>query len=114
MNNDDFKKIGKILDKKLAASEKSLTSQIDKKIEAFGKRIISEIGDFVNESIIPQFDRLEGKIDGLEDRMDRMESRIDSMDRKLDKTLEKNIEQDQRLDKVESIPVIAHQLKAKA
>lgn len=38
---------------------------------------------------------------------------IDRIKRKLDRVLAKDLEQDHRLDRIESLPTIAHELKSK-
>jgi len=86
MNDEDLIKIGYLLDEKLSASE---------------KRISAEIGDFIESNLLPQ----------LEEKADK--SDIDRIERKLDRSLAKDLEQDHRLGKMESLPVIAHQLKSK-
>ena len=88
MNDDDLKKIGEIVYQK-----------ITKALEVSEKRIMGEIGDFINKNILPQ--------------LDRMEDSTNSISRKLDITVAKDVEQDRRLDKIEAVPVIAHEIKRK-
>ena len=86
MNEDYLKKITNLLDEKLAASE---------------KRLNEDIGNFIEMNLLPQLGEKADKSD------------IDRLERKLDKALTKDLEQDQRLTKIESLPAIAHELKSK-
>lgn len=96
MNEEYFKKIANLLDEKLAASE---------------KRLNEDIGYFIEKNLIPQ---LEEKADKKDLKDLATKSDIDRIERKLDKALAKNVEQDQRLTEIESLPAIAHQLKSKS
>ena len=86
MNEDYLKKITNLLDEKLAASE---------------KRLNEDIGNFIEMNLLPQLGEKADKSD------------IDRLERKLDKALTKDLEQDQRLTEIESLPAIAHELKSK-
>lgn len=85
------------LDKKLQATE----SRLDQKFETTENRIIKEIGDFIHNSVLPQ----------IEEKADKTD--IERLERKIDRILDKDMLQDRRLDKIESVPVIAHAIKSK-
>ena len=104
MSDEDIKKIGHLI----SDSEKRLIGLFDQRLEVSEKRIMKEIGDFINDAILP-------KIADMADKSDiaRLESNIERIQRKLDRALDKNIEQDSRLDKLESLPTVVHELKVK-
>ncbi|MBI2596074.1 hypothetical protein HYW46_05070 [Candidatus Daviesbacteria bacterium] len=84
MTDKDFKKIGNLLDGKL-----------DEKLKESEKRLMGEIGDFFDQNLLPQIAEKADKTD------------IYRLERKLDKIFDKDFEQDRRLDKIESVSVIA-------
>lgn len=47
----------------------------------------------------------------VKDDITNLNVKLDQIDRKFDNSLDKEIEQDQRLEMIESIPTIAHQLR---
>lgn len=121
MNDDDLKKIGKLISDSASASEERLTKlvansisvsevRLTKLISDSEERIIREIGGFINNTIIPQLDEKADKVDlqSLASKSD-----IDRLERKLDRVFAKDAEQDYRLDRLESIPVIASELRLK-
>ena len=74
LNKTDLKEIGKLLDNKL-----------DKKFEIQRKKINQDVGNLINDQILPQFDSLNDefesvnrKIDALFERGDRQEKRLDN------------------------------------
>lgn len=123
LSNEDLLKIGSFLsgseqrinqrmDSKFAemevritASEDRVLRRMDDNIKVAESRIMRELGNFFEQVITPQFDTLSSKAD-------KIEARLDGIDRKLDRNLDKELVQDGRLDKIESVPVVAHALKA--
>lgn len=95
MNEENFKRIANLLDEKLEASE---------------KRLNEDIGNFIEKNLLPQLDDKADKSD-LKDLATK--SDIDRIERKLDRALVNDLEQDQRLTEIESLPAIAHELKPK-
>lgn len=86
MTNDDLNQIGKLLDKKLSANK---------------EEVVDEMITFMEENLFPQFERIAEKSD-----IERVERRIDS-------TADKVGEHEVRIKNIETIPVIAHELKVK-
>ncbi|MBI3486238.1 hypothetical protein HY025_04865 [Candidatus Daviesbacteria bacterium] len=86
MNDDDLKKIGKLIDDRLDSTE---------------QRILTEIGTFVEDQILPAIDAKADKSD------------IDRLERKLDHFAAQVTDHNQRLNDLESLPTIAHELKKK-
>ncbi len=108
MTDKDFKKIGSLLDEKLMTSEKRIMGELmtsEKRIMGelmtSEKRIMGEIADFIDQNLLPQIAEKADKTD------------IDRLERKLDKIFDKDFEQDRRLDEIESVSVVAHELKIK-
>lgn len=73
--------------------------RLDKKIDASEKRILGEMGRFVSDEILPQIDKKADKTD------------IDRVERKLDYFGARTMENTTRLDTIESLPTVAHELK---
>lgn len=92
-----FKDFGVVVDEKLASSEQRLKEEIS----ASEKRIMNDMGDFIDHSLLPQ----------IKEKADK--SDIDRLERKMDRALDNNMKQNRRLDSIESVPVIAHELKLK-
>ncbi|MDO8618881.1 MAG: hypothetical protein Q7R49_02925 [Candidatus Daviesbacteria bacterium] len=86
MTQDDLNQIRGVVKEEVTASE---------------QRITKDIGNFIEENLLPQ----------LADKADKTD--IDRLERKLDRSLDKDIEQDSRLNQIEAIPAIAHQLTVK-
>lgn len=123
MTNDDLNQIQNVLrveintalDSKLAGTEKRLRTEIGStekrlrgemgslkvEIAASEKRVITEIVDFVHDQLMPLID----------DKADKTD--IESAARRTDYLGNKVGEHDVRLENIESIPVVAHQLKVK-
>lgn len=112
MTNNDLNQISKLLDEKLtttekrlkteiANTEKNLRSEITTAITESEGNIIEEIAGFMEMHILPK----------LKEQADK--SAIDRCERRIDHLADKVGEHDVRLKDVESIPVIAHQLKIK-
>lgn len=93
--------VGERFDKKLTDTEKRLKADITSAIADSGDNIIEEIAGFMEVNILP---KLEGKAD---------KSDIDKVERRLDFIADKIGEHEVRLKNIESIPVIAHELKLK-
>lgn len=93
--------VTQIVDVKISASENRIVGLIDEKIIASEKRILGGIGKFMAEEILPQID----------DKADKTD--IDRLERKIDKILDKEIDQERRIEAIEQIPAIAHQLRVK-
>ncbi len=91
MSDEDLKKIGDLI----TDSE---------------KRLVIEVSNFVNNTILPQLDEKSDKAD-LEFLASKTD--IDRLERKLDRIFDKDLEQDQRLGDLESISLVAHELKLK-
>lgn len=134
MANNDLNQISKLLDEKLTATEKRLRTEITTTEKRFNKRltateehfnkrltsteehlraditsaitdsgdnIIEEIAGFMEVNLLPK----------LEDKADK--SDIERVERRIDYSADKIGEHDIRLKNIESIPVIAHELKLK-
>lgn len=120
MNDADFKKISQIIDEKLGATEKRLETSLNERLEATfdeklagsekrlreeisgsEKRVIKGFVDFVSDQLMPVIDEKADKTD------------IDRIERKLDYYNARTMENTHRLDVVESLPTVAHELKFK-
>lgn len=135
MTDEDVKKLGLLIDSRLgefrdeikdsisaseknlrafvgdsiSASEKSLRGEIvsvenslRQEILASENRVVKGLVDFVSDSLVPLIDEKADKTD------------IDRIERKLDNLSAKILENSHRLDVVESLPVIAHELKIRS
>lgn len=91
MNDDDFKRIRDLIKEENIASEQRLGIKI--------KQLGTDIGDWISEQVLPQIAEKSDKTD------------IERIERKIDKTIDKDIEQDRRLDRIESMSVVALELK---
>lgn len=99
MNKNDLDQISHLLDVKLAQSEKRLTKKIEEEVKASEKRILGEIGTFVDDVLVPQIDQKADKSD------------IERLERKLDIYSVQTIDQGKRLKDIESLPTIVHELR---
>ena len=84
MADDNLTQISNLLDKKLAASE---------------KRVIGEIGKFMEDNLFPMIDEKADKTD------------IDRIERKLDRAIDTGLDHESRIKAIEQIPSIAHQIR---
>lgn len=97
MTNNNLNQISKLLDEKLTATEKRLKTEITES----ENNIIEEIAGFMEVNFLP---KLNGKAD--KPIVDRTERRIDHLAITIG-------EYDDRLKNIETIPIVAHQLKIK-
>lgn len=79
----------------------NLSESLDEKFAAAEKRVLGEIGKFVEDEILPAIDEKADKAD------------IDRIERKLDNFGARVMEHGQRLDTIEFLPTIAHELRVK-
>ncbi|MDO8570331.1 MAG: hypothetical protein Q7R97_01990 [Candidatus Daviesbacteria bacterium] len=79
----------------------SVETRLEQKIEESEKHVMSDIAQFINDRIAPMFEEKADKSD------------IERIERKLDSNLAMNLDQKYRLEKIESLPTIAHELKIK-
>jgi hypothetical protein len=84
MANLTLTQIGRILDEKLAASE---------------KRVIGEVGKFIEDHLFPM----------IEEKADKTD--IDRIERKLDRAIDTGLDHESRIKTIEQLPSIAHQIK---
>lgn len=101
MANDlNLKTIGDLLDQKLKASE---------------ERIIKATGDFVHDTILPQFDNLATRDDihQLKDKIDILDDKTNQILKYADAIEETTTNHEKRLNQIESTPTVAHELKKK-
>lgn len=84
MADDNLTQIGNLLDEKLEASE---------------KRIIGELGKFMEDYLFPM----------IEEKADKTD--IDRIERKLDRAIDTGIDHGNRIKAIEQIPSIALQIK---
>ena len=114
MNNDDIKKLRSVIreevttavKEEVSSAEQRLSHKIDGSISSAEQRLGEkikqlslDIGDFISERVIPLFDEKADKSD------------IDRLENKIDRIIDKDIEQDRRLDRIESVSVVALELK---
>lgn len=106
MTNNDLKQLETLMDKKLTSVEIRLKEEILNS----GKRIIDNIGNFMEETLLPmineRFNAVEEELDTKADKTD-----IDRIERKLDRLVDTDLDHEHRIKDIESIPVIAHELK---
>lgn len=93
MTNDDLKQIDTIMDKKLTAAE---------------ARLKEEIGNFMEDTLLPLINE---RFDAVDERLEETAADIGRIDRKFDRLLDANLDHERRIKNIESIPVIAHELK---
>lgn len=131
MTNDDLKQIDKLLVKRFTAQDKKFDKRfeaqdkrfdaIDQRFEAVDQRfndqdkkfetilekrlisqkeeIVEEIAAFMNENLFPYLDKLAHKSD-----VERIERRLDAMSNQVG-------DHEVRIEDIERVPVVAHQLK---
>lgn len=117
MTSDNLNQIGALIDKKLTSTEEKLKKEIssveerlEEKLTAVkdelltsDKRTKDDIGSFMEDTLLPMiYDRL----DEMADKAD-----VDRIERKLDKVFDTNLDHERRITDIESVPVIAHELK---
>ncbi len=96
-----MKNIGKLLDQKLDKRLSETEKNLKNEIKSSEQRVMAEVGKFLEDHIL----------EPLEQKADK--SDIDRIERKLDRIIDKDVEQDSRLKRIESIPVVAHEIKHK-
>ncbi len=97
MNDNDLKKIRVIVKEEVASSEKKLLGEIGKSEQ----RVLGELGKFVTDELLPAIDKKADKTD------------IDRLEGKLDYFSARTMENSHRLDTIESLPTVAHELRKK-
>ena len=92
------------------ASNKSLkaellTSDTGLKAEllASDKRVTDNVSNFIEETLLPMINE---RFDETADKAD-----IDRIERKLDRLIDTSLDHEQRIKEIESVPVVAHELK---
>ena len=84
MADDNLTQISNLLDEKLAASE---------------KRVIGEVGKFIEDNLFPM----------IEEKADKTD--IDRIERKLDRAIDSGLDHESKIKTIEQLPSIAHQIK---
>ncbi len=110
MNSDDLKKIRGVIRDEVSSTEKRIKGEIKQIVSASEKRLlreadkrerrmVTEIGEFIENNVISRLDEKANKtgIDRLEGKIDRLTD--DVLDHK------------RRIEKIEQVPTIAHQIK---
>lgn len=69
LNKTDLKEIGSLLDKKLDVQRKNINQ---------------DIGQLIDEAIIPQFDSLNDEVEGVNRKLDSLFDRGDRQEKRLD------------------------------
>ncbi len=123
MKDKDLQNISNLLDEKLANSEKKLTNALDKRLKASEekisglmdeklaiseKKILNEIGDFIHQNLLPQLNEKADRND-----LEKISGQMDRIERKLDNFSGQVTSNNQRLNDLESLPIIAHELRKK-
>ena len=88
----------------MASLEEKLNNRMDLVEERLGDRISQlskDIGDSITDRLMPMIDEKADKTD------------IDRLERKMDNVITRDLEQNHRLDRIESLPSVAHELKLK-
>lgn len=93
----DLKGGRKALKEEIAASEKRLLDEIGNS----EKRVLGEMGKFVEDELLP----------AIEEKADKTD--IDRIERKLDYFGARVLEHGHRLDTIESLPTVVHELRIK-
>ncbi len=60
-----------------------------------------------------QTSRLTVDMGNVKEDIDGLKNRVEQMDRKLDQVIDKNIDYGNRINNIEQIPIVAHELKLK-
>ena len=76
LTHDDLKQIGWLLDEKNAVLKVEMKEEIV-------TEVVGQVGEMLEENIMPHFDKIYGRFDGLDLRMDRLEGRMDSLERRV-------------------------------
>lgn len=123
MTNNDLNQIGALMDKKLKTLEGELKKKIsateeklDKKISLVeeklrtemlvsDKRVTDNISSFMEDTLLPW---INNRFDETADKAD-----IERIERKLDRVIDTNQDHERRIKDIESVPVVACELKRK-
>lgn len=89
------------LEEKFDSKLEGLEGRFDKKLKTFGEDIITDITNYIDESIIPLINEKADKTD------------VDRMERKLDRAIDRLYGHEDRISEIESVPVVAHHLSIK-
>ena len=129
MNDNDIKKlrgvireeVASVVKKEVSASEQRLNQRLDNRVALVGESLIqkleksilsteqrlevkikqlgNDIGDLISKELLPQIAEKADKTD------------IERLERKIDRAFDKDMDQDRRLDRIESVPIVALELK---
>ncbi len=86
MNDQDLKKVRSIV-----------KEELKEELKVSESRILKEVGDFVEDQILPAIDQLSSKIDGIGRRMDGLAT--------------EQGKHNLRITNIENLPTVAHELK---
>jgi len=105
MDDKDFNRIRTIVREEVGTTVKQEISESEARLRTMVKEEITasegRIGQFLDERVITLIEKKADKTD------------TDRLERKLDNNISRTMEQDHRLDTLESLPTIAHKLKGK-
>ena len=105
MDDKDFNRIRTIVREEVGTTVKQEISESEARLRTMVKEEITasegRIGQFLEERVIPLIEQKADKTD------------IDRLEGKLDNNIARTMEQGHRLDTLESLPMIAHELKVK-
>lgn len=125
MTDEDVNKIGGMVDSKLETFREDLKGDIDSALEPVKDRLSNVEGHFndpktglkrINQKLDALWDqtvRLTEDTEEVKNTVNKLEGGVDRMDRKLDRVIDTNIDYGNRVEDIEQIPVIAHELKLK-
>lgn len=81
------------------------------------QRLLKIVNMGISQVVIPALDDMEKEIRGdikkLDQRVSNVENRLDQIDRKLDRVTATSFDNQYRLNNLEALPTIAHELKLK-
>ena len=83
----------------MIASNKSLKAEL----LTSDKRVTDNVSNFIEETLLPMINE---RFDETVDKAD-----IDRIERKLDRLIDTSLDHEQRIKEIESVPVVAHELK---
>lgn len=89
------------LREEIAATRNGLRGEIKEEIVASENRVIQGILEFFRDHVMPVIDENAGKTD------------VERIERKLDRYIDKTIDLESRVDDIELLPIVAHELKVK-
>lgn len=104
MVDDDFQKIGVVVADKINKALEIALEPVTEKLDALWDQ---------TAKVTEDLNGVKAGLTEVKETVEKLEFRVDTIDRKIDRLLDDSLEHKSRLDDIEALPSIAHELKLK-